>query len=124
MKILLFWKPLVWWLIILMLSLMPAGHLSGPEIIPHFDKLAHFGMYMILAVLLWRPWNEKRWLAPTVLIVMTTTLLGIAVEFMQHYLTADRYGSIGDVLANTSGSFTGLLIWMRLPLENRWLRWI
>ncbi len=103
---------------------MPAGSLSGQTLFPHFDKLAHFGLYLVLAILLWRPLQPYFRQSPLIVILVITVSLGVLVEFLQHWLTSDRYGSVGDVLANAAGSLLGLQIWSRLPIGTRWLRWI
>jgi sugar transferase EpsL len=89
------------------LSLMPsntASKLSLP--IPHFDKIAHAGMYAILAVLVcWAMryrFHHRLWL---VWVVLGAAAYGAIMEVGQFYLIAsERSFSYGDMLANTVGA--------------------
>ena len=60
MKLINFWKPAVWLIIICYLSLMPGNGLPKVPLIniPHFDKIVHLGFYFILTLLMIKPFSK------------------------------------------------------------------
>jgi len=121
----LFVKPLIWLVIITILCLMPADKLpSAPFLFfPGFDKLVHFGLYFILALLLFRPLTQKGWkvVMPVLLITM---LVGGIIEALQFFLTQTRSADWGDFLADLTGAVCGLLAYDWLVKGRTWERWI
>jgi len=77
-----------------------------------FDKAVHFGVYFLLAVMLYWGW-KKQTLFPslhrsTALKIMSFCLLyGFAVEVLQEWLTTDRHFDVYDALANGLGGLAG-----------------
>ena len=104
MKILHFWKPIIWLSIICYGLFIPASELPTKPFlnIPHFDKLVHFCLFFFLCLLLLRPFkklNLKYYLlAPGISI-----LLGLLLETSQQIITISRSSDLFDFLANTSG---------------------
>ena len=74
------------------------------------DKLAHGGMYAILAFLvidgIWRSsrGNARR---SVMLASMLTIILGILLEWIQHAMRQGRHFEVMDIIANISGTFLG-----------------
>jgi len=81
-------------------------------IIPHFDKIAHFGMYfiftlvMVLDISKYQNFSRKKVFLYSSVISFT---IGGLIELGQSCLTADRSGNILDLLADTLGIFAALL---------------
>ena len=112
--------PVIWGLMIIVLSLMPAGggntFLFG---IPHIDKLAHFGIYAVWTFLICLSLDRNTkgslkkigWIA-----FLTGAVLGILLELGQYAMTFGRSYEIGDIIANTIGSLAGVLV--RKPKKN------
>ena len=98
----------------MVLCLMPGRDLPSVSLF-QFDKLGHFGIYLILSVSMFYGWvkqntysalHQKTFLK----IVLLTSVYGFAVEVMQGTLTTDRQFDIFDALANSSGAVVGSLI--------------
>jgi len=122
MKILRFWKPVLWLIIILVLSLMPGNRLPGIPLFPHIDKVVHATMYFGLAVLLVRPLSHFPFRRPYFVAVMICLLIGSLVEISQEYLAFNRSGSWLDEAANLTGALMGILFYHFLVLGYRWER--
>lgn len=105
MKILYFWKSLLWLLVICYLSLMPGDGLPRVPLfnIPHFDKIVHFGFYFILTILLIKPFKKtiNKYSYITALLISAT--LSGAIELLQKTVTTTRHGDIYDFIANLLG---------------------
>jgi len=107
--------------VIFLLSHQPAGDL--PPLFPHFDKLAHFSIYGLLAATLVgavppdlrrrRPW------AAAGAIILWCLIYGIADEFHQSFIPG-RSPSLADIGADTIGAIVvslGALVF-RQPSEK------
>ena len=117
----LFLKPLLWLAIITVLCLIPAEDLPGKSLtrIPHFDKMVHFGMYFVLAVLLAKPLKALSlpvW--PVTLLV--SVLAGGLIEILQLTLTSLRSASLFDFIAGIAGAVAGLMAF-HVIVKGRWL---
>ncbi len=103
-----FRRPRAWlaiwlagWALCIALSLLPPVELGAP---PQSDKLGHLLAYFTLsawAVMLFRT------RAAQLRAALALAALGIAMEFAQWQLTADRLGDPSDALANTLGIALG-----------------
>jgi VanZ family protein len=98
---------------ILLASLAGATDLPESPALPHLDKLAHFGVYAVLGVLLGVGWLKggrrpaRGWLLAYAL------LLGLSDE-VRHSRMAERTGEVGDWVADALGAATGLYAATRL----------
>jgi VanZ family protein len=105
--------PLIWGLLIIVLSLMPAGggntFLFG---IPHIDKIAHFGIYAVWTFLICRAMDggmkgslkKSGWI-----VFLVGAVIGLLLELGQYAMTFGRSYEIGDIIANTIGSLAGVI---------------
>jgi VanZ family protein len=123
MKILRFWKPLLWLAIILVLSLIPGNKLPGIPRIPHIDKVVHALMYFGLAVLLVRPLKRLPSSRAYIWAVLICLVIGTAVEYSQAYLTVNRSGSFYDELANAAGAILGVVFYHLFIRGFFWEKW-
>ena len=111
MKIVYFWKPALWLIIILILSLIPGNKLPGIPIFPHFDKVVHAAMYFGLAILMIKPLRENIASRYYFWAILICFVIGSLVELFQEYLAINRSGSLHDEMANVAGALLGLLFY-------------
>jgi VanZ family protein len=122
MKILHFWKPVLWLIIILILSLIPGNRLPGIPLFPHIDKAVHAVMYFGLTLLLVRPLSYLRLRRPYAWALLICLTIGILVEISQEYMAVNRSGNWPDVAANLTGTLLGILFYHYLVAGYRWER--
>jgi VanZ family protein len=98
-----------WAILILVLSLMPS---SGIPLlpVPHFDKLAHLGMYSILALLSARAFHVS--FSFSMLLFLLVTLYGFGIELLQHFIPTGRMFDVWDVVANGLGAAVGISVFV------------
>ena len=88
--------------------------------IPHFDKVGHFGMYMIWTFLVYyastavggNPSGKTFWKA-----VLVGAIIGVALEYGQKFMHQGRSFEAADMIANTLGALIGALggvLWRKL----------
>jgi len=121
MKLILFWKPLLWLALICYALFIPASDLPSGSFfnIPHFDKMVHFVLFFVLCIFLFRPLkklnaNNYLW-APLI-----SASLSALLELIQHQISATRTSDIYDFISNTTGVLVSILFF-RVFVENR--RW-
>ena len=105
---------IAWALLILVLCLMPGKDLPTVNIL-NFDKLAHFSIYLLLALMLYYGWKKQDSFlslhSNTIIkILLITSIYGFVVEILQELLTSDRHFDIFDALANAIGGMAGSLM--------------
>ena len=115
------WPSILWAAFILVLCLLP-GHDLPTVSIADFDKVVHFGFYVVLSVLLYFGWHKQQtWTSlhqnTLFKIALLTFAYGFAVEILQELLTADRHFDKYDALANACGGVSGS--WIARYLYNR-----
>lgn len=110
MKLKFFVKPIIWLLIIFYGLFIPANSLPKKPfmMIPHFDKLVHFGLFFVFCLLLFVPFkkiktNHLFW-APLVSFALSALL-----ETVQHIVSSSRSSNLYDFLANSMGILAALL---------------
>jgi VanZ family protein len=101
--------PLVWAGVIIFATSMPSELV--PAQVSSFDKVAHFGMYAILAWLLARHGTEVagRWVA-MVLAIIVASGFGAVDEWHQQYIPG-RSTELADWQADTLGAAVGALVY-------------
>lgn len=123
-KNLLWLLPILWGLLIIYLSLLPAG--TGIMIlfgIPHFDKIGHMGAYGVWSFLFIMAaqknfgFSSKRnwW------IVLVLCLVGCGLEMGQYYMHQGRSFEVWDMVANIVGTSLGFLFFNLLSNKKGWL---
>lgn len=106
---------IIWSLVIIGLCITPGKELPRFEW-NHFltlDKLAHVFVYALLVVLMMTGFNKQLKYdflreRATFIVVPYAVFLGLLLEFIQHFLIADRTFEWSDVLANSIGVAIGL----------------
>lgn len=110
-----YWRTLS----ILLLILYASTTRSTPSIgitllLPHFDKIVHFGMYSVLSfTACFDRRNQTDNHAHLVLsVIILSSLYGIIMELLQEYFFPPRTGSIYDCLANCIGCLAGCALFL------------
>jgi len=116
--------PILWGLVILILSLMPGGQgnmmLFG---IPHFDKVGHFGMYAVWTLLFFRAIQGNPGLSPKRsfwISALVGALTGAVLEFGQYFMGQGRSFELADMAANAFGALVGAYVGKFL-FSKKWL---
>ncbi len=121
MKIIYFWKPLLWLAIICYALFIPADDLPIEPFlkIPHFDKLVHFGLFFVFCLLLLRPFKKIQLnfylLAPLISISLSAVL-----EVSQHILSNSRNSDIKDFIANSMGVIASVIFYYLFVSYRKW----
>jgi len=113
-------------LVILFLSLKNADSLNKVQFlnIPHFDKMAHTGMYFaLMSVIVLESLRSAINLSRILLLSIFPFLYGILLEILQSTITTTRNGSLFDVIFNTLGILISILLWtLILKINNKKIR--
>jgi VanZ family protein len=111
----------LWALTILILSFLPNEKLPEITFLWSPDKLVHFGVYAILAILFAFSISKQRSnsLQRYVLIIVICGIFGCLIEIFQPILT-NRYFEIYDIVANLIGTIIGTLTssWIYRKMEK------
>lgn len=106
-----YWKTIGWFLVMCYLLFTPAKNLpkSTRFDIPHFDKIIHISMFLILVFIVHFDAqlnkNMKRFLGYISIIIA----FGILSEIIQYHFIAGRSGNIFDFIADVVGITLGTL---------------
>ena len=90
-----------------------------------WDKVAHFGVYMILCLLLgYGIWQKRQIKFNHLLkIFLSSVAFGAVLEGTQHWLLTDRLFEVPDLIANIIGSIAGTFI-VHLLRDKKKSLWI
>ena len=104
--------PLVIWsFLVLAVSVMPV---SGPKTDLPVDKIAHFTLYGLTSILLFRYFISKTSSGNAFLkAVAVASIYGAAMEVVQYFLPYRSF-SLGDMAANAAGAFLACLIYEKM----------
>jgi VanZ family protein len=115
--ILSFWKPIVWAMVVLFLSLLSGNVVNEASLmqIPHIDKVAHFGMYFVFTFLLiwdFSRYKEKNmsWKKIIFYSILIAVAFGGSMELFQEIHTLHRSTDIKDFIANSAGACTAAVV--------------
>tara|TARA_B100000902_G_C27211041_1_gene864368 strand:- start:664 stop:1038 length:375 start_codon:yes stop_codon:yes gene_type:complete len=112
------WKifTILWASIIIYLSFFTTHQSESSRIFEHQDKAGHVVFYAVLTYGLIKVYRQEIILQqPSVIASIVSFIFGIVIEFIQHYITTNRVGSIMDVLANGFGIILILILLKRYP---------
>lgn len=105
------WLAVLWTVLILYFS-FKAPSVERKVYFPNADKIAHFVFYFVFVIVWFRYFYLKKGhdFKGKFLLFLVAVLLGIGVEFGQHFLTTSRQGDVSDAVANTIGSLIGIIV--------------
>jgi glycopeptide antibiotics resistance protein len=120
MKLIYFWKPILWLAIICYALFIPADDLPLEPFfrIPHFDKMVHFGLFFVFCILLLRPFKKLQ-LKYYILAPLISILLSAVLEISQHVISNSRSSDIKDFIANSMGAIAAIIFYY-LVVSNRY----
>lgn len=104
-----------WIVLILFLCTLPGSELPSISLFDklHMDKIVHFflfgGTVILLAYGIYRQRGRAN-ISVLVTITVIAILYGLAIEFIQKYMVANRSFELMDVVADAVGAITGALI--------------
>jgi hypothetical protein len=120
-----YWPGVVWLAIIFTLLVLPSRDVQAPSVWAqflgriHFDKIVHFSLFGILVGLWTIPYASRHSPAANtrffLIICISACAFGALMEFVQLYFT-DRDYENGDIVADSLGAITGMIVsmlWVR-----------
>ncbi len=109
-----YWKAVLWFIVILVLSIMSSDRLPDVQMnFEHTDKIAHFVMYFVFSYLILEGHFQSRKDSKRTAILIAFLIplaVGFTTELIQQSLTLTREGDPYDFFANTLGILTGILL--------------
>lgn len=113
-------RNIIWAVVIFVLCALPSEDIPDPHLdIPHLDKVVHFGMFFILALLLCNELQYQTrftWRKIYITTVCIAFIYGGVIELLQQYFF-NRSGDVLDLLADVLGAIAGCLVY---PLFKAW----
>ena len=101
-----------WSLFVAVLCLMQVSNM--PQVgIPSADKYVHSVFHFLFTIFWFMHFNaisERGTVKNLILVFAFSVLFGVAIEFAQAYFTATRKAEAADVLANTMGALTAVVV--------------
>lgn len=120
------WVAILWAIIVLILSSISGKNFDKlPKIkIPHLDKMVHFTMYFVLAILLFKSIKQiseqnlfNKY--PYIFTLIICVLYGGIIEIMQEYIFTGRSMDLYDFIANSIGVALGLIFCFIFKRQNQ-----
>lgn len=115
-------RNIIWAVVIFILCAMPSENIPDPHLnIPHLDKVVHFGMFFIMAILLCNELEYQTRFSLRKIYVTTiciALIYGGVIELLQQYFF-NRSGDVLDLLADVFGAIVGCLMY---PVLKRMVR--
>ena len=121
-----FWPAIIWGIFIFIMSSFPGDDIPKSFIIniPFADKIIHFFLYFLLAILIMLGALKKVKTTLTIWHFLFTFFIslfyGFLLEVLQDLVFIMRSADFMDVIANSAGSFIGLLTFYYIILK-RWI---
>ncbi|MCM1030846.1 MAG: VanZ family protein [Oscillibacter sp.] len=110
-------RNIAWAAIIFVLCALPSENIPDPHLnIPHLDKVVHFGMFFIMAVLLCNELEYQTRFRLRKIYMITVSiafLYGGTIEILQQYCF-ERSGDVWDLVADIFGAVIGCWIYPHL----------
>lgn len=111
-----FWPAIIWGIFIFIICSFPGDDIPKSFIIniPFVDKIIHFFLYFLLAILIMFGTLKKAKTTLTIRHFLFTFFIslfyGVLLEALQDFLFIMRSGDFMDIAANATGSFVGLVV--------------
>jgi VanZ family protein len=111
-----FWPAIIWGIFIFIICSFPGDDIPKSFIIniPFADKIIHFFLYFLLAILIMLGTLKKVKTTLTIRYFLFTFFIslfyGVLLEALQDFLFIMRSADFMDIAANSTGSFVGLVV--------------
>jgi VanZ family protein len=115
----------LYFIITVVLLTLPGNELPKSNLfnIPHFDKAVHTGMFALLVVLFYLPFNRRvlsyrgktGWM---IRLGLWALAYGIVMEFVQKYLVAFRSFDLVDIVFDLVGCLIGMLFCLKVVAKK------
>ncbi len=113
------YAAIIWPVVIGYLCLMPSADIPKVNIvIPHFDKVVHFGLFFILGYVWSKPSGFWKFRLSLWLIVVGFIYGGL-IEVVQYSLIEGRSGDWVDWMADNIGLLSGSFVYSYFPFGNK-----
>lgn len=112
----LFWRNILWALVIFILCSIPGDDLPKTSLItiPYFDKIVHFGMFFVMGIFLFAElsYQTKLKRIPIILVVLfLIAAYGGIIEYLQQNFFIHRSGDYWDLFADVTGGLFSVLLY-------------
>jgi glycopeptide antibiotics resistance protein len=111
---------ILWTIFIAILCLVKFDDLKHFDVVDQTDKYVHY-IFHLLFVIFWSMyWNAKNQFTNKAIsiILLTSFCYGIGIEIVQEVFTKTRKADIMDIISNTTGALSALLI-LRLFVKRK-----
>jgi VanZ family protein len=119
----LFWRNILWAIVIFILCSIPGNDLPKTSMItiPHFDKIVHFGMFFIMGIFLFAELsiqtNLKR-ITITGITIFLIAIYGGLIEYLQQNYFINRSGDYWDLTADILGGVFAIIMYPWLKKQK------
>ncbi len=116
MKRKLFWRNILWAIIIFVLCSIPGDDLPKTSMIgiPHFDKMVHFGMFFIMGIFLIAELRYQTKFKKAIRVGIALSLIAIYggfIEYLQQNFFTNRSGDYWDLIADVLGGIFAVIMY-------------
>jgi len=119
-----FIPAIIWFIVIFILLVMPNSDIPAAGFLEliYFDKWVHAGIFGLLVWLTAFPFFKTNYVSASlfVKIAIGAILYGVAMEFVQKYLTTDRDYDTWDMVADSAGAILACILLN--PIYKRWAK--
>ncbi|QEC67580.1 VanZ family protein [Panacibacter ginsenosidivorans] len=123
MRLIFFVPGVIWVIMIFVLLIMPGTDIPSNDFFEliYFDKWVHLGLFSVLTVLWAYPFFGSKPLSARILVLVTlsATAYGIAMEFVQKYYATSRSFDLTDMLVDAIGSLIGAFFILKFLSKRR-----
>lgn len=123
MKSKLFWRNIIWAIVIFVLCALPGDELPKTKMIsiPHFDKIVHFGMFYIMGIFLFAELKYQTRLKHSQIVIVAIALIAIyggLIEYLQQNYFINRSGDYVDLAADILGGLLAIIMYPWLKKQK------
>lgn len=119
-----FWPAIIWGIFIFIICSFPSDNIPESFIIniPFADKIIHFFLYFLLVILIMicalKKVKNTLTIRHFLLTFFISLFYGFLIEVLQDFVFIMRSADFMDVIANSTGSFVGLLTFYYFILKD------
>ena len=119
----LFIRNIIWAIVIFVLCSIPGKELPETSlvVIPHFDKIVHFGMFFIMGIFIYSELSiqtalKRSW--KTIFTLSIVVFYGGIIEYLQENYFENRSGDYIDWLADALGGMFAIFLYPFLKKQK------